>query len=132
MGLWPFGKKKDDRSVEALLEQANVASPTGATAAASPPPVAATGDGSFRHDRRGHLHHHGPRHRRDRPGRVRHGGSACRSTWSATVAWPRRPRSTGVEMFRKVLDSATVGDNVGLLLKGMDKAQLHAGDVLQG
>ncbi len=35
-------------------------------------------------------------------------------------------------MFRKVLDTATVGDNVGLLLKGLDKAQLHTGDLIQG
>ena len=39
---------------------------------------------------------------------------------------------TGVEMFRRVLDSATVGDNVGLLLEGLGKEQLHAGDLIQG
>ncbi len=39
---------------------------------------------------------------------------------------------TGVEMFRKVLDSASAGDNVGLLLKGLSKEQLHAGDLIQG
>jgi translation elongation factor EF-Tu-like GTPase len=39
---------------------------------------------------------------------------------------------SGVEMFRKVLDSATAGDNVGLLLKGLSKEQLHEGDLLQG
>ena len=39
---------------------------------------------------------------------------------------------TGVEMFRKVLDSATAGDNVGLLLKGLGKEQLRHGDLIQG
>ena len=34
-------------------------------------------------------------------------------------------------MFRKVLDTATAGDNVGLLLKGLSKEQL-GGDLLQG
>jgi len=38
---------------------------------------------------------------------------------------------TGVEMFRKVLDSATVGDNVGLLLKGVDRENVMRGDVLE-
>jgi translation elongation factor EF-Tu-like GTPase len=35
-------------------------------------------------------------------------------------------------MFRKVLDSATAGDNVGVLLEGLSKEQLHEGDLLQG
>ena len=48
MGLWPFGRKKDDLSVEALLEEANAASPTGPATAAAGPPVVATSDGSFR------------------------------------------------------------------------------------
>jgi translation elongation factor EF-Tu-like GTPase len=29
---------------------------------------------------------------------------------------------TGVEMFRKILDRGEAGDNVGLLLRGVDKA----------
>jgi elongation factor Tu len=37
---------------------------------------------------------------------------------------------TGVEMFRKILDEAQAGDNVGLLLRGMDKAELERGMVL--
>ena len=39
---------------------------------------------------------------------------------------------TGIEKFRKVLDTATAGDNVGLLLEGLSQEQLHAGDLLQG
>ena len=39
------------------------------------------------------------------------------------MAWLTTTTVTGVEMFRKVLDSATAGDNVGLLLKGLSKEQ---------
>ena len=31
---------------------------------------------------------------------------------------------TGVEMFRKILDRGEAGDNVGLLLRGVEKAQI--------
>jgi elongation factor Tu len=37
---------------------------------------------------------------------------------------------TGVEMFRKLLDEGMAGDNVGILLRGVDKAQLERGMVL--
>ncbi len=37
---------------------------------------------------------------------------------------------TGVEMFRKLLDSAEAGDNVGLLLRGIDKKGVERGQVL--
>jgi elongation factor Tu len=37
---------------------------------------------------------------------------------------------TGVEMFRKILDGAQAGDNVGLLLRGMEKEELERGMVL--
>jgi len=37
---------------------------------------------------------------------------------------------TGVEMFRKTLDEAQAGDNVGLLLRGVDKEELERGMVL--
>ena len=37
---------------------------------------------------------------------------------------------TGVEMFRKLLDQGEAGDNVGLLLRGMDKDELERGMVL--
>jgi translation elongation factor EF-Tu-like GTPase len=36
----------------------------------------------------------------------------------------------GVEAFRKKLESASVGENVGLLLKQISKADVAAGDVL--
>jgi len=37
---------------------------------------------------------------------------------------------TGVEMFRKLLDEGRAGDNVGLLLRGVDKNDLERGMVL--
>jgi elongation factor Tu len=37
---------------------------------------------------------------------------------------------TGVEMFRKLLDEGQAGDNVGLLLRGVDKKEIERGMVL--
>jgi elongation factor Tu len=37
---------------------------------------------------------------------------------------------TGVEMFRKTLDSGQAGDNVGVLLRGVDKEGIERGQVL--
>jgi elongation factor Tu len=37
---------------------------------------------------------------------------------------------TGVEMFRKILDDAQAGDNIGLLLRGVDKDRLERGMVV--
>jgi len=37
---------------------------------------------------------------------------------------------TGVEMFRKILDRGEAGDNVGLLLRGVEKAQIKRGMVI--
>ena len=37
---------------------------------------------------------------------------------------------TGVEMFRKILDEGQAGDNVGLLLRGMEKERVERGMVL--
>ena len=37
---------------------------------------------------------------------------------------------TGLEMFRKVLDSAVAGDNVGALLRGVDRKDIERGQVL--
>src|SRR5690554_1510229 len=37
---------------------------------------------------------------------------------------------TGVEMFRKILDQGEAGDNVGLLLRGVDKNEIKRGMVL--
>src|SRR5204862_1469202 len=37
---------------------------------------------------------------------------------------------TGVEMFRKLLDEGQAGDNVGCLLRGVDKDEVERGQVL--
>jgi len=37
---------------------------------------------------------------------------------------------TGVEMFRKLLDEGQAGDNIGLLLRGMEKQEIERGMVL--
>jgi elongation factor Tu len=42
----------------------------------------------------------------------------------------RKTTVTGVEMFRKLLDDAQAGDNVGLLLRGVEKKDLERGMVI--
>ncbi len=42
----------------------------------------------------------------------------------------RKTVVTGVEMFRKLLDDGQAGDNVGLLLRGVDKEEIERGMVL--
>ncbi|QOY86278.1 elongation factor Tu [Paludibaculum fermentans] len=42
----------------------------------------------------------------------------------------RKTVVTGVEMFKKLLDSGMAGDNVGLLLRGIDKDDVERGQVL--
>ena len=43
---------------------------------------------------------------------------------------PRATTVTGVEMFRKLLDQGEAGDNVGLLLRGIDKKDVKRGEVV--
>ena len=43
---------------------------------------------------------------------------------------PKKTVVTGVEMFQKTLDQAIPGDNVGLLLRGVEKEELERGQVL--
>jgi len=38
--------------------------------------------------------------------------------------------ATGIEMFRKLLDDAQAGDNIGVLLRGIEKDQIERGQVL--
>jgi len=45
-------------------------------------------------------------------------------------ATKRKSVCTGVEMFRKILDRGEAGDNVGLLLRGVDKKEIKRGMVL--
>jgi translation elongation factor EF-Tu-like GTPase len=133
MGLWPFGRKKsDDMDVQTLLDRANVASPTGPAAAAPPAVPASAGDGTFR------LPVEDVFSIRGRgtvvTGRVESGsvhvGLQVQVVRGADVV--ATTKVTGVEMFRKVQDSATVGDNVGLLLADVTKDQVRPGDLVQG
>jgi elongation factor Tu len=43
---------------------------------------------------------------------------------------PRKTVVTGVEMFRKLLDQAQAGDNIGALLRGVDRKEIERGQVL--
>jgi elongation factor Tu len=43
---------------------------------------------------------------------------------------PMKSVVTGVEMFRKILDRGEAGDNVGLLLRGIEKTQIKRGMVI--
>ena len=42
----------------------------------------------------------------------------------------RKSLVTGVEMFRKLLDQAEAGDNIGVLLRGIDRKDIERGQVL--
>ena len=49
------------------------------------------------------------------------------------VGFTEKPRSTvvtGVEMFRKLLDQAMAGDNIGALLRGVERKDVERGQVL--
>ena len=43
---------------------------------------------------------------------------------------PRKTVVTGLEMFRKILDEAVAGDNIGALLRGVDRKEIERGQVL--
>lgn len=43
---------------------------------------------------------------------------------------PRKTVVTGIEMFRKLLDFAEAGDNIGCLLRGINKTDIERGQVL--
>ena len=42
----------------------------------------------------------------------------------------RGARVDGIEIFRKSIDEAKAGDNIGVLFKGIEKSQLDRGSVL--
>ncbi len=43
---------------------------------------------------------------------------------------PRKTVVTGVEMFRKILDQGMAGDNIGVLLRGVDRKDVERGQVI--
>jgi translation elongation factor EF-Tu-like GTPase len=127
MGLWPFGRKAtEDKNVDRLLEEANAASPT-----AVPPPVAAPGgaftmpvEDVFMITGRGVVV----------TGRVATGVVTLDQpvTVVRNGAVVASTKIKGIEMFRAVKETATVGDNVGLLLDAIQRDQLMSGDLIQG
>ena len=60
-------------------------------------------------------------------GRVKVGDEAEIVGFSAE---PKKTVVTGVEMFRKILDEGVAGDNIGCLLRGIDKDEVERGHVL--
>ena len=119
--LWPFGRKKsDDMDVQTLLDRANTPSPTSPAVASFRLPV----DDVFSIQGRGTVV----------TGRIEAGtvrvGLPVQVVRGAGVIVTTKV--TGVEMFRKVLDTATVGDDVGLLLADVTKEQVQQGDLVQG
>ena len=99
-----------------LLSEANAASPTG--------PFRMVVEDVFTIEQPGHG-------RADKAGRGRwlEVASRCGSSGAGTAL--EHHHVTGVEQFRKVLDSASVGDNVGLLLGGVAGENVMRDDVLE-
>jgi elongation factor Tu len=79
---------------------------------------------------RGRVQHQGPRHRGHRPYRARHVKVGDEVEIVGIWPIPARPPVTGVEMFNKTLDEGQAGDNVGLLLRGVEKKELERGQVI--
>jgi translation elongation factor EF-Tu-like GTPase len=134
MGLWPFGRKEtEDKNVDALLAEARAASPPSVSFAdPEPAPVGHTGDGGFRMPvddifmitGRGTVVTG-----RIESGVVTTGQQVHVVRGGAVVA---TTKVNAVEKFRSVTESATVGETVGLLLDGLGRDQLAAGDLIQG
>src|ERR1700752_2211626 len=64
-------------------------------------------------------------------GRVERGKVKVNETVEIVGIRPTRTTVvTGVEMFKKLLDEGTAGDNVGLLLRGIDRKDIERGQVI--
>ena len=61
-------------------------------------------------------------------GRVESG--ALRISDTVQIDGALEARVYGIEMFRKSIDEATVGDNIGVLFRDVEKGQLDRGSVL--
>ena len=78
---------------------------------------------------RGRLLDHRPRH--GRHGRVERGTLNKMSEIEIVgITDTRKTIATDLEMFRKLLDEIRAGDNVGVLLRGIDKEDVERGQVL--
>ncbi len=126
---WPWKRDETtDKDVDVLLAEAS----SGSTAATPGPAPAATPAGPFRMVVEDVF-------------RIRNRGTVATGRielGSVSVGQEVRilragaalstTRVTGVEMFRQVLDTATVGDHVGLLLEGGAGDNVMRDDVLEG
>ena len=117
---WPWQRDRTpdgtaSKDVDVLLAEANAASPTG--------PFRMVVQDVFTITNRGTV----------ATGRIETGsvrvGQAVRIVRAGTVL--STTSVTGVEMFRKVLDTASAGDNVGLLLQGVSGDNVMRDDVLE-
>jgi translation elongation factor EF-Tu-like GTPase len=61
-------------------------------------------------------------------GRVESG--ALRAGDTVQIDGTLEARVDGIEVFRKSIDQANVGDNIGVLFKNVEKSQLNRGSVL--
>jgi elongation factor Tu len=133
---WPWQRDStpdgtDSKDVDALLAEANAASPTvtpSQTSAASPDsspagPFRMVVEDVFRIQNRGTV----------ATGKIDAGsvrvGQQVRILRAGTEL--STTTVTGVEQFRKVLESASAGDNVGLLLDGGNGDNVMKDDVLE-
>ena len=80
--------------------------------------------------RRGRLRDQGPGHRRHRAHRARHRQGRRRGRARRASRPTRKVVVTGVEMFKKLLDEGRAGDNVGCLLRGIERDEIERGQVL--
>jgi elongation factor Tu len=117
---WPWQRDRTpdgtaSKDVDVLLAEANAASPTG--------PFRMVVQDVFTITNRGTV----------ATGRIETGsvrvGQEVRIVRAGTVL--STTSVTGVEMFRKVLDTASAGDNVGLLLRGVSGDNVMRDDVLE-
>lgn len=120
MGWWPFGRREtEDKSVEVLLAEANAASPTRGSESFRLPV-----EDVFMITGRGCVV----------TGRVESGvvavGMQVHVARDGQVV--ATTRVNGVEKFRSTIDTATVGENIGLLLDGLTRNGVQRGDVVQG
>ena len=77
-----------------------------------------------------HLHDSGTRHGGDGQSRARQGESERDGRDRGDQADAGTTVVTGVEMFKKLLDEGMAGDNVGLLLRGVERKDIERGQVI--
>jgi translation elongation factor EF-Tu-like GTPase len=121
---WPWKRDSTaEKDVDALLVEANVASPPAAPTAGPAGPFRMTVEDVFVIAGRGTV----------ATGRIEAGSVTVGQQVRVARAGAALGTTTvtGVEMFRKQLDTASAGDNVGLLVGGEVGESVKPGDVLE-